>query len=112
MPKRIAVNTLQASTIDILNTIRANASAQYQAQVPAVVTRTDIPKVGEVLYGYPAFANEFLSALMNRIALVRVKSATFNNAYSMLKKGYLEFGETVEEVFVSICKAREFSAEA
>ena len=111
MPKRIAVNTLQASTIDILNTIRANASAQYQAQVPAVVTRTDIPKVGEVLYGYPAFANEFLSALMNRIALVRVKSATFNNAYSMLKKGYLEFGETVEEVFVSICKAREFSAE-
>lgn len=111
MPKRIAVNTLQASTIDILNTIRANASAQYQAQVPQVVTRTDIPKVGEVLYGYPAFANEFLSALMNRIALVRVKSATFNNAYAMLKKGYLEFGETVEEVFVGICKAREFSAE-
>lgn len=111
MPKRITVNTLQASTIDILNTIRANASAQYQAQVPQVVTRTDIPKVGEVLYGYPAFANEFLSALMNRIALVRVKSATFNNAYAMLKKGYLEFGETVEEVFVGICKAREFSAE-
>lgn len=111
MPKRIAVNTLQASTIDILNTIRANASAQYQASVPNVVTRTDIPKVGEVLYGYPAFANEFLSALMNRIALVRVKSATFNNAYAMLKKGYLEFGETVEEVFVGICKAREFSAE-
>lgn len=111
MPKRIAVNTLQASTIDILNTIRANASAQYQASVPNVATRIDIPKVGEALYGYPALANEFLSALVNRIALVRVKSATFNNAYAMLKKGYLEFGETVEEVFVSICKAREFSAE-
>lgn len=111
MPKRIAVNTLQASTIDILNTIRANATAQYQASVPNVATRIDIPKVGEALYGYPALANEFLSALVNRIALVRVKSATFNNAYAMLKKGYLEFGETVEEVFVSICKAREFSAE-
>lgn len=111
MPKRIAVNTLQASTIDILNTIRANASSQYQASVPNVATRIDIPKVGEALYGYPALANEFLSALVNRIALVRVKSATFNNAYAMLKKGYLEFGETVEEVFVSICKAREFSAE-
>lgn len=111
MPKRIAVTTLQASTIDILNTIRDNASAQYQASVPNVATRIDIPKVGEALYGYPALANEFLSALVNRIALVRVKSATFNNAYAMLKKGYLEFGETVEEVFVSICKAREFSAE-
>ena len=111
MPKRVAVTTLQASTIDILNTIRANASAQYQSQVPQITTATDIPKVGEVLYGYPAFANEFLSALVNRIALVKVKSATFNNAYAMLKKGYLEFGETVEEVFVGICKAREFSAE-
>ena len=111
MAKRIAVSTLNASTIDILNTIRANASAEYQGSVPVVTKATDIPKVGEVLYGYPALANQFLSALVNRIALVRVKSVVFNNAYSHLKKGYLEFGETVEEVFVNICKAREFSAE-
>ena len=111
MAKRIAVSTLNASTIDILNTIRANASAEYKGSVPVVTKATDIPKVGEVLYGYPALANQFLSALVNRIALVRVKSAVFNNAYSQLKKGYLEFGETVEEVFVNICKAREFSAE-
>ena len=111
MAKRIAVSTLNASTIDILNTIRANASAEYQDSVPAVTKSTDIPKVGEVLYGYPALANQFLSSLVNRIALVRIKSAVFNNAYAQLKKGYLEFGETVEEVFVNICKAREFSAE-
>lgn len=111
MAKRIAVSTLNASTIDILNTIRANASAEYQDSVPAVTKSTDIPTVGEVLYGYPALANQFLSSLVNRIALVRIKSAVFNNAYVQLKKGYLEFGETVEEVFVNICKAREFSAE-
>ena len=111
MAKRIAVSTLNASTIDILNTIRANASAEYQGSVPVVTKATDIPKVGEVLYGYPALANQFLRAQVNRLALVRVKSAVFNNAYSQLKKGYLEFGETVEEVFVNICKAREFSAE-
>lgn len=111
MPKRIAVTELQASTIDILNTIRANASAEYQSLVPTVTTTQDIPKVGEVLYGYPAMANQFLSALMNRIALVVVKSALFNNPYAGLKKGYLEFGETVEEVYVNLSKAREFSAE-
>ena len=111
MPRRIAISNLNASTLDILNTIRANASAEYQQYVPEVTKATDIPKVGEVLYGYPAFANQFINALVNRIALVRVKSATFNNDYAELKKGYLEFGETVEEVFVSIAKAREFSAE-
>ncbi len=111
MPKRVAVSTLNASTIDILNTIRANASYEYQNLVPVVTKETDIPKVGEVLYGYPALANQFVNALVNRIAAVRVKSAVFNNAYAQLKKGYLEFGETVEEVFVNITKAREFSAE-
>lgn len=111
MAKRIAMSTLNASTMDILNTIRANASYAYQQSVPEVTNVHDIPKVGEVIYGYPAFANEFINALVNRIALVRVKSATFNNAYAELKKGYLEFGETVEEVFVSITKARDFSRE-
>ena len=111
MSRKIAVNSLNASTLDIINTIRANASAEYQSLVPHIDKTQDIPKVGEILYGYPALANQFLNALINRIALVRVKSATFNNAYAELKKGYLEFGETVEEVFVNIAKAREFSAE-
>lgn len=111
MARRVAITNLNARTIDILNTIRANASAEYQQYVPTVTTERDIPKVGEALFGYPALANQFLSALINRIALVKVKSATFNNAYAELKKGYLEFGETVEEVFVNIAKAREFSAE-
>lgn len=111
MPRKIAVSTLNASTVDILNTIRANASQEYQNLVPQIAKADEIPRVGEVVMGYPGLANQFLSALMNRIAAVRVKSATFNNAYAQFKKGYLEFGETVEEVFVNICKAREFSAE-
>ncbi len=111
MPRRISVSTLNASTVDILNTIRANASQEYQNLVPEITKADEIPRVGEVVMGYPALANQFLSALVNRIATVRVKSATFNNAYAQFKKGYLEFGETVEEVFVNICKAREFSAE-
>lgn len=111
MAKRIGISTLNASTIDILNVIRANASAEYQQLVPEVDKTEDIPRVGDVLMGYPALANQFVNALINRIALVQVKSATFNNAYANLKKGFLEFGETVEEVFVNIVKAREFSVE-
>lgn len=111
MARKIAVSTLNASTLDILNTIRQNASYEYQSLVPEVKTAHDIPAVGEVLYGYPALANQFLNALVNRIALVQVKSSLYNNPYARLKKGYLEFGETIEEVFVEIAKAREFSAE-
>lgn len=111
MARRISQTQLNASTIDILNVIRQNASYRYQSQVPEVTEAIDIPKVGDIIYGTPAFANEFLYALINRIALVRVKSALFNNKFAPLKKGYLEFGETVEEVFVQVAKAREFSVE-
>lgn len=111
MARRIANSTLNASTIDIMNVIRQNASYDYQQNVPAVAKESDIPKVGEVIYGTPAFANQFINALVNRIAIVRVQSANFNNPYSILKKGYLEYGETVEDIFVSIAKAVDFSAE-
>lgn len=111
MPRRIAVNSLNASTIDILNVIRQNASYDYQQNVPVVETANDIPKVGEVIYGTPAFANQFINALVNRIALVRVQSATFNNPYAILKKGYLEFGETIEDIFVQIANVVDYSAE-
>lgn len=111
MSRRIANSTLNASTIDILNVIRQNASYDYQQNVPEVTKVNDIPKVGEIIYGTPAFANQFINALVNRIAIVRVQSATFNNPYSILKKGYIEYGETVEDIFVSIAEAVDFNVE-
>ena len=111
MSTKVGVTTLNATTYDIINTIRANATLEYQNLVPEVNDVVGLRKVGDVLYGYPAMANQFINALINRIASVRVKSATFNNAYAELKKGYLEYGETVEEVFVGIAKAREFNVE-
>lgn len=111
MARRIAQNVLNASTIDILNVIRQNASYDYQSSVPVITKATDIPKVGEIIYGTPAISNQFLNALVNRIATVRVQSAVFNNPYKALKKGYLEFGETIEDIFVAIATVVDYSAE-
>lgn len=111
MPRRIANSVLNASTIDILNVIRQNASYEYQSQVPIITKETDIPRVGEILYGTPALANQFINALVNRIALFRANSATFNNPYARLKKGYIEYGETIEEIFAGLIKPLDFSAE-
>lgn len=111
MARRIAKTKLDARSIDILNVIRNNASYAYQKDVPKIEKEQDIPKVGEILFGNPSHSNEFINALINRIALVRVQSATFNNPYKHLKKGYLEFGETVEDIFVGIIKAVKYDAE-
>lgn len=111
MARIITKTKLDARSIDILNVIRNNASYAYQKDIPVITQEQDIPKVGEILFGNPTHSNEFINALVNRIALVRMQSATFNNPYKHLKKGYLEFGETVEDIFVGIIKAVKYDAE-
>lgn len=111
MARIINKTKLDARSIDILNVIRNNASYAYQKDVPKIDKEQDIPKVGEILFGNPTHANEFINALVNRIALVRVQSATFNNPYKHLKKGFLEFGESVEDIFVGIINAVKYDAE-
>lgn len=108
MAKRPAVSRLNASTLDILNVIRKNASAQYRDNIPEITKAEDIPVVGDILFGYPGLANEFIESLMGRIAYVAIKSATFYNPYADLKKGYLMTGEMVEDIFVSIAKVYPF----
>ena len=103
--------SLQGRTIDILNIIRNNASAEYQADIPVISDVSDIPAVGQSICGNPSRSNEFINALINRVALVVAESAIFKNPYEVLKKGYLEFGESVEEIFIEMAKVEEYSAE-
>lgn len=111
MPTRVAISKLNANTRQILNVIRKYAPPEYQSTVPKVLKDADIPVIGEIFQGYPAMADYFIGALLNRIALVNVKSATFNNRFAFLKKGYLEYGEVIEDVFVKLAKVRGFNVE-
>lgn len=108
MAHLVAQSKLNASTINILNVIRENASLEYQSKVPKVNNVDDIVKVGEIIYGTPSFQNIFISALVNRIAFVLVESSTFNNPYKMLKKGVIDYGEVIEDVFVGIAQVVDY----
>lgn len=110
-PKKVALSSLNGRTVDILNAIRNNASERYRDTVPVADNVEAIVKVGDSLRGAPALQNEFISALMNRIGLVHITSATFYNYFAPFKKGVLEFGESIEEIFVGIAKVRDFSPE-
>lgn len=64
--------------------------------------------IGEFIMSYQPYQNAFLNALVNRIGRVLVTSRMWNNPWSVFKKGYMEFGETVEEIFVNIAKPFSF----
>ena len=101
--------TLTNSSVDILNVIRNNASVNYQNYVPqATADAESIKEIGAVIMDSPQLQNEFLSALVNRIGRVLITSKMYENPWSMFKKGMLEFGETIEEIFVNIAKPFQF----
>lgn len=109
MPTKPKIQTLSASSADVLNAIRTNASAQYQAVVPFATTDLgSLKAIGSVLNTYPVLMNEFLSSLVNRIGYVMMSSKNYSNPWSMFKKGRLELGETIEEIFVALAKPFEY----
>lgn len=86
--------------VTIMNTILSNASAEYQSRVP-VATRDNISALGSAIMEYKATENEFLDALVNKVALTIVRSKTFKNPLAILKKGTVPFGTNIEEIYVN-----------
>ena len=112
MPTKPQVKTLNANSVEILNTLRANASLNYQDMIPYAEGSLDsVREIGAIIMQYPALQNEFLSALVNRIGMVLVTSKLYRNPWAFMKQGMLEFGETIEEIFVNIAKPFEFNQE-
>lgn len=109
MATKPKIKTLTNSSVDILNAIRNNASTNYKDYVPQATADSDsIREIGAVIMDYPALQNEFLSALVNRIGRVILTSKSYDNPWAMFKKGMLEFGESIEEVFVNIAKPFQY----
>lgn len=110
-PRQVTLTANNLSTINVMNTIRANAGYEYQAQIPEVTALKDVAHVGESIIGNPTMANQYVNALVNRVALVVAKAMLFYNPYKRVKKGFLYQGESVEEVFVDIAKVLEYNPE-
>lgn len=109
MPTIPSTRGLNATSVDILNAIRNSASANYRDYVPVAMQSTEsIRAIGAVIMNFPALQNEFLTALVNRIGRVLITSKMYSNPWSIFKKGMLEFGETVEEIFVNIAKPFQY----
>ena len=109
MPTKPRIATLTNSSVDIVNAIKNGASIQYKDFVPFATPDADsIRSIGQVIMDNPALQNEFLSALINRIGFVVVSSKMYQNPWAMFKRGRLEFGETIEEIFVNIAKGQPY----
>lgn len=112
MPTVPKTQTLNATSVDILNAIRNSASTNYRDFVPTANNSVEsIRGIGEIIMQYTPLQNEFLNALVNRIARVIITSKMYSNPLAMFKKGLIDFGETIEEIFVNIANPHQYDVE-
>lgn len=95
--------------IELLNTIRDNASQAYQDRVPEA-TRSNIESVGEAITSLDnaVVYNEFVTTLANMIFAPELVKKSWSNPLGKFKKGKKTFGDTVEEVYNNFIKAQTY----
>ena len=108
IPERQYLPKTNAS-VDVLNAIRNSATVDYQNYVP-IATNDDesIRQIGAIIMDYPSLQNEFVAALINRIGMVLVRTAMYENPWAIFKKGMLDYGETIEEIFVNLAQPFQY----
>lgn len=100
------------SSVDVLNAIRNSASQNYRDRVPlATPDANTIRSIGNVIMDFPEIQNEFLTALINRIAEVKVTNKYYTNPMNVFKKGKLNLGEVIEDIFIDLAHAKNYSPE-
>lgn len=118
---------LNAKTPEILNTIRESVGGDFQEGTPHVLSAGEemadgvmatsndslmsIRAFGQAIMSNVGWQNAFLSELLNRIGLVIISSKSYQNPWANLKRGRLEYGEVIEDIFINICEPYAYNPE-
>ena len=97
---------------DVLKATYSEMNSDFQARVEGLFdTDADLANFGNALFNYKPGANEFLYSLINHIGLVNVNYREFESPLKMFKKGWMEFGDTIEDTYIEPIKGLLYEAE-
>ena len=89
---------------DVMNSIRESASPAYKERIPEL-SQENFNQFATGM-NIPTFFNEWHDALMNRIGLTVLRNRAWENPLAFLKKGTLDMGETVQEIYTALIDAK------
>jgi len=91
----------------LLDAIRDDASPDYQARIPEA-TVAGVQATMKALQTYRPQQNEFIDALVNKVALTIMRTTSWLNPLAEFKRGMLTGGDTIEEIMVGLIKAKTY----
>ena len=95
---------------DLINAIRNESSEQFRQYVP-MANAENVAEVGAGIQLAQTVQNEFITTLVDRIALVVIRSVSLRNPLAKFKKGMMPLGRTIEEIFVDITEEKTYDPE-
>lgn len=93
----------------IYNVVRANMDQVYMNTLPSA-TKENIQSISNLLFNdaYTPMLNNFITNLINRIALTIVRNKSFNNPLNIFKKGSLPLGTDIQDIYENPANAEQY----
>lgn len=93
----------------VFNVIRDNMNNVYLNTLPSA-TENNIMEISNVLFNdaYQPMLNEFVTNLINRIALTIIRNKSFNNPLSIFKKGSIPLGTDIQDIYENPAEAEQY----
>lgn len=107
------VKTVPANSMQVLQAVNAEMlrnNPGFADRLPEV-TQDNIKEYGEALLSWQPTQNEFIDTLVNLIGRIWIEYRMFTNPLRVLKKGMLEYGDTVEMMYTQVANAHQFDPE-
>lgn len=89
--------------------INALLGSEYEDRIPEA-TQTNLTDVAEKILSYAPAKNSLLTALYNKIALTIIDSMTFENPFDRFRRADINYGDTLEDIFVDIPTGYEYDS--
>ena len=95
--------------VDVLNTIRDNASDIYRDRIPEA-TQNNIADIQAVMTdpNNAVVVNEWIGTMLNMLIKQVIHTTLFTNPLKALKKGRKPLGDTIEEIYANFVQAKGY----
>lgn len=93
----------------VFNVVRNSLNEVYLNTLPSA-TADNIQTVSNILFNdaYQPMLNEFVTNLINRIALTIVRNKSYDNPLAIFKKGSLPLGTDIQDIFTNPAESEQY----
>lgn len=98
---------LRQDNAKILNSVRYDASLDYQRRVPRA-TQANLQDVLRSVMDYTPNRNEFINVFINQVGTVIARTLSWDNPLAEFKRGLMQTGDTVQEIYTGVLQAHTY----